>query len=257
MPLNPAEWHKRFSLQAQWTSSTRNYLFSLAGVSGSDYVLDVGCGTGVQTRLLSDSGVQHPVGIDINPKFIDLAATLMQNGEFSVADAHLLPFEENTFVCSFSHYVLMWIINPLSVLIQMKRVTKPGAAVLALAEPDYGGRIDYPDELETINRWQSQALQHQGADPFFGRKLKSLFHEAGFVDIEVGVIGAQWKKSPSKEELSSEWSIIQHDLSALDKENSEFAQNSEVIKKLDFAAWASGERILYVPTFYALGRVPS
>ena len=255
MPLNPAEWHARFSLQAQWTSNTRNYLFGLAGLSDSDYVLDVGCGTGALTLHLSDSGVKQPLGIDINPQFINLAVTQVQSGEFSVADAHFLPFAQNTFDCSFSHYVLMWIAEPLSVLTQMMRVTKPGAAVLALAEPDYGGRIDYPNELEAINRWQSQALQNQGADPFFGRKLKSLFHQAGLVEIEVGVIGAQWKQAPSKQELLSEWSIIQHDLDTLDKEKSESSQNSEVIKELDFAAWASGERILYVPTFYAIGRV--
>lgn len=257
MPLKPADWHQRFSLQAEWTSNTRQFLFSLAGVIDSNKVLDVGCGTGVLTRQLSGSGVQHPVGIDINPQFIEFATTRVHNGQFSIANAHFLPFTKNTFDCSFCHYVLMWVSDPLAILNQMKRVTKPGKAVLALAEPDYGGRIDHPRKLEVINQWQSKALRHQGADPYFGRKLKGLFHKAGLVEIEVGVIGAQWKKKPSRQELSSEWSIIQHDLSTLDKETSEFSQNSEVIKDLDFAAWASGERILYVPTFYALGRVPT
>jgi len=256
MPLTPADWHKRFSQQAQWTSNTRNYLFGLAGVFESNYVLDVGCGTGALTRQLSQSGVQHPVGIDINTQFLELATTQDQNGEFFIADAHSIPFNQNTFDCSFCHYVLMWVSDPFAMLKQMKRVTKPGAAVLALAEPDYGGRIDYPQQLELINQWQSEALLHQGADPYFGRKLKGLFHQAGLVEIQVGVIGAQWEAAPSRQELLSEWSIIQHDLSTLNKEKSEISKISEAIKEIDLKAWDTGERILYVPTFYALGRVP-
>ena len=32
---------------------------------------------------------------------------------------------------------------------------------MALAEPDYGGRIDYPEQLGHIGRWQAQALRKQ------------------------------------------------------------------------------------------------
>lgn len=255
--MNTADWHRRFSQQAQWTSDTRGYLFNLAGVPGAENVLDVGCGTGALTSQLVQMNVSHAVGIDINREFIAAAAAQKLPAEYIQGDAYALPFRKSTFDCSFCHYVLMWLADPQAVLLEMKRVTKPGACVLALAEPDYGGRIDHPVDLEQLNRWQAAALQTQGADPYFGRKLKGLFHKSGFTAIQVGVIGSQWKKAPSQDELESEWSIIQHDLTWLADEPSEVSKTLQNLRQLELNAWSSGERVLYVPTFYALGRVPA
>jgi SAM-dependent methyltransferase len=256
MPQKPSEWNKRFALQAGWTSDTRRYLFDLAGVSSATSVLDVGCGTGVITSLAADLGVHLPIGIDINKQFIELASKQVPAAKFTIADAHHLPFKQQVFDASFCHFVLMWVADPLIVLKQIARVTRSGSAIFALAEPDYGGRIDFPAELEVIGNWQSQSLQEQGADPVLGRKLRSLFHQAGLVDIEVGVIGAQWHESPDENTLESEWDVIQHDLAYLEKEKSDLHEKSDKIRDLDLKAWAAGERVLYVPTFYAWGRVP-
>lgn len=256
MPLSSSDWHNRFALQAGWTSDTRRYLFNLAGISESASVLDVGCGTGVLTAEIASMGIQLPVGIDIDPNFTIQAADHVPGGNIIISDAHHLSFKQNTFDISFCHYVLMWVSDPLRVLNQMSRVTKPGSAVLALAEPDYGGRIDYPPALEIINGWQSASIQAVGGDPNFGRQLKSLFHAAGFSDIEAGVIGAQWKDSPAPADIESEWQVIHHDLEAVEQKSSELLENLEDLKQLDMRAWSIGDRILYVPTFYALGRVP-
>jgi hypothetical protein len=75
------------------------------------------------------------------------------------------------------------------------------------------------------------------------------------MDIEVGIIGAQWTGAPSQQELSSEWEIIVSDLGYL-KNPSEVMRTSEDIRKIDEFAWANGDRVLYVPTFYATGTVP-
>ena len=65
--------------------------------------------------------------------------------------------------------------------------------MLACAEPDYGGRIDYPDELSEIGRLQMMSLARQGANPQVGRKLKAILREAGIREVEVGILGGQWK----------------------------------------------------------------
>ncbi len=148
----------------------------------------------------------------------------------------------------------MWVGYPLAVLLEMKRVAVSGGAVLVLAEPVYGGRIDYPQQLAVLNEWQTTALQNQGANPFMGRELKAIFHQSGLNEIEVGVIGAQWKSTIPESELHSEWEIIQSDLEYLNN-TSEVLKSSEKIREIDLAAWASGERIIYVPTFYAWGKV--
>jgi ubiquinone/menaquinone biosynthesis C-methylase UbiE len=254
MPITPKEWHKRFKLQSQWTKSTREYLFQGAGFSFSSRVLDVGCGTGAISGEISQTKFDHVVGIDLNIEFIRHALTINSGQQLNVADAHSLPFKNDIFGCTFCHFLLMWVSDPAQVIREMKRVTSPGGSVLALAEPDYGGRIDYPEQLAIINEWQIAALKDQGANPFMGRKIKALFHQAGLDEIEVGVIGAQWTADIQEKEILSEWEIIRSDLMGLSKK-SEVEKTADEIQKIDQAAWALGERILFVPTFYALGMV--
>jgi hypothetical protein len=121
--------------------------------------------------------------------------------------------------------------------------------VIALAEPDYGGRIDYPEELVELGRRQEAALRNQGADPRMGRTLAEVFHRTGLQDIEAGVLGGQWKGKPSRQEWELEWDVLQSDLG--------MGQNLDRLRFLDWDARERGERILFVPTFYALGRVPA
>ena len=254
MTLSAQDWHRRFEIQSQWTKATRDYIFQRAGILTSTYILDVGCGTGVLSRELTQYQIQNTFGFDINPKYIELAGTIAPSSSLQIADAHKMPFKGSSFDCVLCHYLMMWVDAPLAVLAEMKRVTKPGGVVLVLAEPDYGGRIDYPEPLAILNQWQTAALQNQGANPLMGRRLKALFHQARLTDIEVGVIGAQWKGEVAQEVLNSEWEIIRSDIETLNN-NSEIAKISDEIQKIDLAAWATGERVIYVPTFYAWGRV--
>lgn len=256
MPLKAADWHKRFTQQAGWTSTSRQYLFKLAGITGDSLLLDLGCGTGAIAADLTGGASRSPVGIDISTEFLALAVDLVPDGRFVNGDGHELPFRQASFDACYCHYVLMWVEDPLLVLQEMARVTKPGSAVLALAEPDYGGRIDFPVRLEPLKELQTSGLQHLGADPELGRKLKGLFHRAGLVDITAGIIGAQWTSAPSREEFDSEWEVIRHDLEVLGKEKSGLLGSSEEMQMIDREAWRSGQRVLYVPTFYALGKVP-
>ena len=98
---------------------------------------------------------------------------------------------------AFCHFLLLWVQSPQDILKEMKRVVQPGGAVLALAEPDYTGRIDYPPELEPLGRWQAESLRKQGADPDAGRKLRHWFVSAGITPIESGIMAGGWSNSPS------------------------------------------------------------
>jgi hypothetical protein len=136
----------------------------------------------------------------------------------------------------------------------MVRVTRPGGAVFALAEPDYCGRIDFPEELNHLGKLQTIALRKQGADPCMGRKLAGIFQQAGLVSIETGVLGGQWSAPPDWEAWESEWAMLEADLT----QESEISEISDFVrlKDLDKAAYEGGQRILFVPTFYAWGRAP-
>ncbi len=134
----------------------------------------------------------------------------------------------------------------------MARVTRPSGAVLALAEPDYGGRVDFPEELGQLGVWQMESLRTQGADPLMGRKLARVFRQAGLYSVETGALGGQWSGAPDWEAWESEWSVLESDL----KNKPSLSEKLGFLKRLDKSAYEKGERVLFVPTFYAWGRVP-
>jgi ubiquinone/menaquinone biosynthesis C-methylase UbiE len=262
MPENTVDWHARFIQQARWTRDLRHYLYNRAGLQDARCVLEVGCGTGaILTELPSlSAAVIH--GLDINLAHLRVASSRSASPEMAIrnpysiqfvqGDALLLPYSTGSFDLTLCHFLLLWVADPLQVIREMARVTRPGGAVMALAEPDYGGRIDYPQDLEKLGQWQQTSLHYQGADPLIGRKVAGIFHQAGLVSIETGVLGGQWSGMPSKKDWELEWQVMEDDL----QQTSEVCKTSEIsrLKALDSSAREHGERVLFVPTFYAWGR---
>lgn len=254
MPLTSEDWHQRYLEQAQWTRSLRKYLFQKSGLTGSIRILDVGCGTGALEHDFQSNTGFIPMGLDIDREALTLARKALPRFPFIQGNGHFLPFDSGTFEISFCHFVLLWVASPDKVVLEMARVTKPGGSVMAIAEPDYGGRIDYPEELSKIGQWQFSALQKQGADPKSGRKLIEYFSKARLTDIEIGVIGGRWIKDLSQINFKSEWKVIEADLETLNLTTIE-KEWLDRLKKQDASAWQQGNRVLYVPIFYAWGRV--
>jgi SAM-dependent methyltransferase len=247
-------WHTRFVQQAQWTQSLRHHLYARADLAGARRTLEVGCGTGaVLTELLMQSHGEI-FGLDISSEHLGLAAENLPGIALTCGDAHDLPYPAAVFDLTLCHFLLLWVSDPVQVVREMARVTQTGGIVCALAEPDYGGRIDYPVELKTLGDWQQNALQQQGADPVLGRRLRAIFQLAGLTTVEAGVLGGQWSGMPSPEEREMEWKVLEDDIHSY----SQGIGSSEIkrLKLIDQHAWEHGERVLFVPTFYAWGRVP-
>ena len=132
----------------------------------------------------------------------------------------------------------------------MKRVTRPGGAVLALAEPDYTSRVDKPDSLAPLGRWQAESLRRQGADPGLGARLAELFVQADIRLIETGPMLEGEKRPPTPDERNLEWVVMEADLAGMIP-----AKEIQKMKILEEQAWQSGTRILHVPTYFAYGMV--
>lgn len=250
MALSLDHWHNRFTQQARWTQQIRLHLYQRFNLSLARRILDVGCGTGVLSTELLHWGPGKVHGIDIQPGHLQMAAHHAPQAQFTLADAHHLPYPRQSFEATLCHFVLLWVQNPVQTLSEMARVTRSGGAVLALAEPDYGGYVAYPDELSKLGHWQAESLQKQGANPYIGRSLRHLFRQAGLVNIEIGVLGGQWAVPLTKQEWELEWSVIESDLA---QEPQRLSQADE-IKALDARALQHGDRTLFVPTFYACGQ---
>ncbi len=244
--------HRRYLEQAGWTRSIRQRLLSMTDIEPGDRVLEVGSGTGVITSELSRSHMYHVLGIDIDYPMTCFAQQQDPHSSYAVADGVLLPFQGGIFDAVLCHFLLLWVEDPERLMGEMLRVSHPGSWVIAFAEPDYGGRIDYPEELETTGVMQIQSLERAGADPFLGRRLRALFQEAGAQDVLTGVLGAEWRPDDLPQILESEWEILQCDLQGQLSQD-EISTHHE----LDQAAVQDGKRTLFVPTFFGMGRSPS
>jgi ubiquinone/menaquinone biosynthesis C-methylase UbiE len=268
--LTTQDWHQRFSQQALWTESIREHLYqkfsaelNLSTNKWSDrYILDIGCGTGAISRsLMQISGIANPPpaeilnpinihGLDILHERLQHAVSNDPDTDYSCGDALFLPYKEDIFDISLCHYLLLWLLDPAAGLNEMLRVTHAGGIVAALAEPDYGGRIDFPPQLEELGKLQREALERQGADTRMGRKLRNLFTNAGLKNVQSGLLGGQWRGMPSVDEWESEWQMLETDLKGMISPD-----QMDALRREEADAWKNGERILFVPTFYAWGVV--
>ncbi len=249
---SPSEWHDRYRIQAGWTKSIRERLYELSDLGNAGRIIEIGSGTGVIISEIANQFQGQTYGLDLDHQANAFSQQFDSVTRYITGDGRNLPFPRASFDVTLCHFLLMWVPNPDFVISEMRRVTKDNGWILALAEPDYGGRIDYPSEFERIGKLQINALIDQGADPMIGRRLKDIFSRSGLIDIQVGVLSGEWTGPPSPEELESEWRTIAADL------NYELsAETIETYRKADLEAWRSGSRILFIPTFYAIGRVPS
>ncbi len=239
---------QQFRFQAEWTAPLRDYILKQANFPTETRILEIGCGTGAILQDLFLKGYSNLYGVDINLEGIRFATQSNIQASYINANGFFLPFPPNSFdVCVF-HYFLLWI-SPLEPLLkEVIRVIRKNGVIMAMAEPDYMARIDYPDELQKISQIQNLALARSGADIAIGRKLKEAFSISGMKNIHGGIIGQEWTDRFSQAEFEFEWNYLEQDLSP-------FIPYSEVqeLRELDYQARIAQRRILYIPTCWAIG----
>jgi SAM-dependent methyltransferase len=241
------DWHRRYIQQAKWTRDLRVYLFSQARLSKASRALEVGCGTGAVLSELPNLPGLH--GLDIDRAALTQCQSHVPTVSLTQGNALQLPYISRSFDIVYCHFLLLWVSDPLQAVLEMKRVAKTGAHILAFAEPDYTARIDKPSELVPLGQWQAEALRRQGADPSLGARLADLFFRAGIKLIETGPI-QNAEGDASSDDWETEWAVIETDLAG-------FIPQEDIhhMKELDQQARARGARELHVPTYFAWGRV--
>jgi SAM-dependent methyltransferase len=246
---DPTQLHQRYSVQASWTVLIREKLLRDSGIDKAAHCLEVGAGTGAITADIVATHTASCFALDKNPTTTKFGYENIPSAHWCVGDGSMLPFPKASFDVVFCHFLLMWVERPLEVLKEMSRVTTPTGFVICMAEPDYGGRIDYPHPLEALGELQFVSLTKQGADPRMGSKLLALYREAGLREVRVGVLGGEWDLKPNPQDYQSELQTLMGDLKQVDR------NAAQDLLELDQQSWETGERILFVPTFYAIARV--
>ncbi len=192
----------------QWmTSRTADEFgtFLLPYLSPGMRFLDCGCGPGTLTVGFAQR-VAPGETIGIDQETSQSAASLekarqqgIHNLDFDTGDIYHLPYEDESFDVVFASAVLGSVAKPERVIAEMARVLKPGG-IMACKEFDHGGDIIYPQSpiLEHSTELYHRLRAHNGHEPFGGRRLKGLLHEAG---CKIDYLHAFYAQNLTAEEL--------------------------------------------------------
>lgn len=164
---------------------TRRFLETLS-VPEDARCLDVGCGLGFTTRLLTGHlpAPQKVIGVDANPDLVDAARDGRGSDgvtEFREADATDLPFPDDTFDVVFGRFLLAHVPEPETAVGEYRRVARDGALIL-VQEPDFQSIALHPP---SPSHQKSIELAGQLFDIHTGRKCWHLLRDAGVEDLSV------------------------------------------------------------------------
>ncbi|MFC5061501.1 methyltransferase domain-containing protein [Actinomycetospora atypica] len=152
-------------------------------------LLDVGCGPGSITIDLAAAVAPGRVrGVEITEDPLGAArASAAERGvavEFAVDDAYALTDPDDAYDVTHAHQVLQHVSDPVAVLREMRRVTRPGG-VVAVRDADYAAFTWYPAD-ERLDAWLElyrAVARGNDAEPDAGRRLLAWAHEAGFDEV--------------------------------------------------------------------------
>ena len=241
-----ADAHKRYLQQSKWTQDLRRYILESIGLTDHVPILEIGSGT---SAVLGQVDNSHSLfALDIEIESLEFSKNKHEEIHHLNGDAFRLPISSNSMDIAYAHYMLLWVKNPELVLSEMKRVTRPGGWIIAFAEPDYGGRINFPESLDELGILQAQVLEDQGADTHMGRKLAYHFSQTGLDQIQYGVMGFQ------KDFTDRNFEKAEHNMLAKDIEGPIPTDTLKSLLEKERLAIKSGTRINFVPTFYAFGQ---
>jgi SAM-dependent methyltransferase len=171
------------------TTYDRPTILAMAGDVRGKRVLDVGCASGVLTRLFVERGASV-VGIDVNPRLIERARErLGDRAEFRVTDiAQPLPFEDASFDVVAASLVLHYLARWGPPLREFARILRPGGRfVMSTHHPTHDLEIGPPgasyfDTVLLTDTWQVGGRDYEVR--FYHRPISAIVDDladAGFL----------------------------------------------------------------------------
>ena len=179
------------SYVGRWSRRVAEVFIASLGMQAGARWVDVGCGTGAVTetilRLARPAGV---VGVDPSEAFVTFAREHIADdrAHFALGDGAALPLPDHGADAAVSGLVLNFAADPVAMLADMRRVTRPGGTVAIYV-------WDYADGMELIRHFWDAAVE---LDPAAGGKaesrmfgickpgpLRDAFGRAGLTDVDI------------------------------------------------------------------------
>ncbi len=167
---------------------------------GGEMVLDLGCATGhMSLAMARAAGLDgRVIGVEISAEQIAearrYAATVPEGARFEVrqGDALAPPLRDEewgTFDVVHSRFLLEHLTNTLAAVRVMARAVRPGGRVI-LADDDHDLLRLSPEPPGFTLVWSAyvRAFGRDGIDPYIGRRLVSLLHDAGLKPVRSTMI---------------------------------------------------------------------
>jgi SAM-dependent methyltransferase len=165
---------------------------ALANLSlrGGERILDLGCGTGLLSREMArTAGGSRVVAIERSPEQLEEALRLARKAgeeglvEFRAGDALAPPLGDGewaTFDLAHTRFLLEHLPRPADLVKVMVRAVRPGGRIV-LQDDDHDTLRLWPEPegFERVWRAYIRTYELKGLDPFVGRKMAALLHEAG------------------------------------------------------------------------------
>ena len=161
-------------------------LLERCNIDRENEILDIGCGPGTTACIIAEEYESQVVGIDFAEQMVQKAEERAhRNGlepkvSFQVADALLLPFEDNQFDLAIFESVLTAIEDKTSAMKEAVRVVKQGG-IVAANETVFDSQLA-PEFLELLDEYPS-INGHLTKD-----SLKALFEDIGLEVLDLTVI---------------------------------------------------------------------
>jgi len=179
-PLSEQISDDKYTHGAEIDRTNKQYTLTLLSDTEPTQVLDVGCGTGLNSSRLAESG-HEMFGVDISE--VAIAQYNEAGFQGTVCDLSVgLPFDDNTFGAVLASEVVEHVVDTGLFLGEIRRVLKPGGK-LVLSTPNSAFWVYRV--LGGLGKTVSE-LQHPGHLRFFSRKmLRAACEQAGFEDIQI------------------------------------------------------------------------
>ena len=161
-----AEIYESFFVPAlfgQWPSR----LLDMAGLSPTDRLLDVGCGTGILARAAAERVPEGTVtGLDQNDGMLSVARRSDAAVTWRHGSAEALPFPDESFDHVFSQFALMFFADKAAGLREMRRVLRPGGSATIATWADVAKSPGYAAMIQLLRRLFGDAAAEALHAPF-------------------------------------------------------------------------------------------